>query len=61
MTLVDYKEDAVAMINAFQTTYNEIKAKDSNGYSNVEYSLFKTLLTTKNKDFEDSINSIVRE
>ena len=61
MNLADYKEDVVAMVNDFQTTYNEIKAKDSKGYSNIEYSFFEALLTTKNKDFEDSINSIIRE
>ena len=61
MNLADYKEDVVAMVNAFQSTYNEIKAKDDKGYSSPESALFDALLTTKNKDFEDSINSIVRE
>ena len=40
MNLADYKEDVVAMVNAFQTTYNKIKAKDKKGYSNVEYMPF---------------------
>ena len=61
MDLADYKEDVVAMVNAFQSTYNEIKAKDDKGFSNPESALFDALLTTKNKDFEESINSIVRE
>ena len=61
MDLADYKEDVVAMVNAFQSTYNKIKAKDDKGYSSPESALFDALLTTKNKDFEESINSIVRE
>ena len=61
MNLTDFKEDVVAMVNAFQSTLNEIKAKDDEGFSNSESAFFNALLTTKNKDFEDSINSIVRE
>ena len=61
MNLADFKEDVVAMVNAFQSTYNEIKSKDDKGFSNPESALFDALLTTKNKDFEDAINSIVRE
>ena len=61
MNLADYKEDVVAMVNAFQSTYNKIKAKDEKGFSNPESALFDALLTTKNKDFEDAINSIVCE
>ena len=49
------------MINAFQSTYNEIKSKDDKGFSNPESVFFNALLTTKSKDFEDSINSIVHE
>ena len=59
MDLVDYKQDVMAMVNAFQSTHNEIRAKDNEGYSNPESALFDALLTTRNKDFEDSINSIV--
>ena len=32
MNLTKYKEDIVAMVNSFQTTYNEIKEKDRKGY-----------------------------
>ena len=60
MNLADYKEDVVAMVNAFQSTFYEIKAKDDKGFSNPESALFDALLTNKNKDIEDSINSIVR-
>ena len=61
MDLADYKEDVVAMVDSFQSTLNEIKKKDDKGFSNPESAIFDALLTTKNKDFEDSINSIVRE
>ena len=61
MNLADYKEDVVVMVNAFHSTYNKIKSKDDKGFSNPESALFDALLMTKNKDFKDSINSIVRE
>ena len=61
MDLEDYKEDVVAMVNAFQSTFNKIKAKDNKAFSNPESAIFDALLTTKNKDFEESINSIVQE
>ena len=61
MDLADYKEDVVAMVNAFQSTFNKIKAKDNRVFSNPESALFDALLTTKNKDFEELINSIVQE
>ena len=41
--------------------HTTIKSKDDKGFSNPESALFDALLTTKNKGFEDSINSIVRE
>ena len=61
INLSDYKEDVVAMVDAFQSTYNRIKAKDDKGFLNPESGIFDALLTTKNKDFEDSIHSIVHE
>ena len=46
MNLSDYKKDVDAMVNSFQSTYNEIKSKDDKGFSNPESALFDALLTT---------------
>ena len=49
------------MVNDFQSTYNKIRSKEDKGFSNPESALFDALFTTKNKDFEDLIDSIVRK